>query len=190
MGVAIPDEFRREMAMAGDWQTLSETPIYEPGFKKEEDVDVKPDVLSVGVRKRKYEDQEEDEEDGERVGRKAWGSTFRTHSEAAANDEDDLDTLLASTGTTGNRRGRGGSSTEAPRDSNTEDRSKIETQDKRNILPGDGPSIKREYSDEGTTSIKNYSETSISNVGIKQEDDVSVPTVVFKKRKVKPIQQK
>ena len=29
MGVAIPEEFRREMAMAGDWQTLSERAIYD-----------------------------------------------------------------------------------------------------------------------------------------------------------------
>ncbi|KAJ9647885.1 hypothetical protein H2199_001661 [Coniosporium tulheliwenetii] len=68
MGVAIPEEFRREMAMVGDWQVTAERPVF-PGVKKEEeDEDVKPEALNIGVRKRKFEGQEEVEEAGETVG--------------------------------------------------------------------------------------------------------------------------
>lgn len=190
LGVAIPDEFRKEMAMAGDWETLSERPIYESRFMKEEDVDVKPDRLSMGVRKRRYEGQEEDEEAGELVVRKTWGSTFRTHSEAGLNGENDLDDLLASTGTKGNRGRRMGGSTEVPRHSNPEAGSKIEAQGKQDLQSGDEPSIKREDSGEVTTSMFSPSETNNSTPGFKQEDDASATAVVFKKRKVKPIRQK
>ncbi len=189
MGVAIPDEFRREMAMAGDWQTLSETPIFEPTFKKEEDVDTKPDRLSMGVRKRRYEGQEEDEESGEPVMRKTWGSTFRAYSEAGLNGANDLDSLLASTGTRGDRGGGMANPTKNAGDSNTEVTSGIGPQ-RRDRLPDDGPSIKREDSGEGTTSVLNASETKSITPGIKQEDDTSTPAVVFKKRKIKPTRQK
>ena len=190
MGVAIPDEFRREMAMAGDWQTLSETPIYEASFKKEEDVDVKPVRLSMGVRKRRHEGQEEDEEAREPVVRKAWGSTFKTYSEADQNADDDLDSLLASTGTKMNRRGRLGGSTEAFGDSTTEDNLKRGGQGNGDLLPGDGPIIKREDSGDGTTSVLKTSEINNPTVGVKQEDDALVSAVLFKKRKVKTVRQK
>jgi hypothetical protein len=81
------------MALAGEWQTLSETKIEEPeGAAK-----------SVGVRKRKHDGDEEDEEDeggnpSERLVSKGWGSRMRVYP-GAQNDDDDegLDALLAST---------------------------------------------------------------------------------------------
>ncbi|EEP80481.1 predicted protein [Uncinocarpus reesii 1704] len=93
MGVAIPEEFRPEMAMVGEWKTLSETPVAE----RETAAVVK------GVRKRKLEDQEEDEEDEaggpvpelERP-RKVWGSAFKSHPVAEEND-DELEALLSMT---------------------------------------------------------------------------------------------
>ncbi|KAI9847359.1 MAG: hypothetical protein M1837_002547 [Sclerophora amabilis] len=80
MGVTIPDEFRGEMAMAGEWQTLSETPVANVGVKQE-DGDNKPDVHNIGVRKRKLPDDEENEETRGDTGtvRKGWGSTIRTY---------------------------------------------------------------------------------------------------------------
>ena len=103
MGVAVPEDFRREMAMAGDWQTVSERPVNEA--MKEEDLkdikasapDIGPAAVNIGVRKRKYEGQEEEEEAGERVVKKGWGSTLRTY--AGADEETDLDALLDGTKT-------------------------------------------------------------------------------------------
>lgn len=95
MGVSIPDEFRGEMALAGEWQTTSITPIQQP----EEDGEGKP-IKSIGVRKRKHEggegegDEEQNEE--QRFVSKGWGSTTRGYP-GAGEDNEDLDALLEST---------------------------------------------------------------------------------------------
>lgn len=53
MGVSIPEEFRPDMAMAGEWQVTSERIIEPEGEKK-------PDALALGVRKRAVEEEEEE----------------------------------------------------------------------------------------------------------------------------------
>ncbi|PYH79288.1 hypothetical protein BO82DRAFT_289272 [Aspergillus uvarum CBS 121591] len=102
MGVAIPDEFRGEMALAGTWQTVSEKVINgggEEGGSKA--------GRSVGVRKRKLEgdgvgDADVDEEEAEakreaeRFVSKGWGSSVRRYP-GAKEEDTDLDALLAST---------------------------------------------------------------------------------------------
>lgn len=89
MGVAIPQEYRADMALAGEWQTLSETKI--------ESQDAAGAAKSIGVRKRKLEgDEEEEEHAREQSARKGWGSRTRTYPGAQDSDED-LDALLAST---------------------------------------------------------------------------------------------
>ncbi|PWY80591.1 hypothetical protein BO70DRAFT_406580 [Aspergillus heteromorphus CBS 117.55] len=91
MGIAIPDEFRGEMALAGEWQTTSEKVV------RSED-DAKADI-SVGVRKRKHEERDEEEEEAkreaERFVSKGWGS--RTRQYPGAQEDTDLDALLEST---------------------------------------------------------------------------------------------
>jgi hypothetical protein len=93
MGVAIPDEYRGDMALAGEWQTLSETKIEE----------IEGAAKSIGVRKRKHDGDEEDEDEeggnpSERLVSKGWGSRMRVYP-GAQNDDDEegLDALLAST---------------------------------------------------------------------------------------------
>ncbi|KAJ5814971.1 Zinc finger U1-type [Penicillium riverlandense] len=89
MGIAVPQEYRADMAVAGDWQTMSETKIDDESAK-----------LSVGVRKRKLEGQEEEEEDEhapEPFVSKGWGSRMRVYPGAQEEREEDLDALLAST---------------------------------------------------------------------------------------------
>ncbi|ERF73491.1 hypothetical protein EPUS_04114 [Endocarpon pusillum Z07020] len=86
MGIAVPDEFRGEMALAGDWQVVSQKPV-ESGQETE-----KGSSLSVGVRKRKFEGQEEDEGASETIQRKGWGSTTKQYPSHAHRD---LDVLLA-----------------------------------------------------------------------------------------------
>lgn len=87
MGVAIPEEYRAEMALAGEWQTLSETKVESEGAK------------SIGVRKRKLEGEEDEEGNPipEFVSR-GWGSRMKTYPGAQVEEDDgDLDALLAST---------------------------------------------------------------------------------------------
>ncbi|KAJ5762230.1 uncharacterized protein N7511_005612 [Penicillium nucicola] len=93
MGVAVPEEFRRDMALAGEWQTLSETRI-------EPTQGIDGPTKSVGVRKRKHEGEEEedDEHAPEPIVNKGWGSRMRQYPGAQADEDlDDLDDLLAST---------------------------------------------------------------------------------------------
>ncbi|KAI9370832.1 hypothetical protein BJX61DRAFT_65702 [Aspergillus egyptiacus] len=89
MGVAIPDEYRADMALAGDWQTVSEK-VIQP-----EDSESQP---TLGVRKRKHDVDEEEEEakrEAERFVSKGWGSATKRY--PGAQDDEDLDALLAST---------------------------------------------------------------------------------------------
>lgn len=90
MGVAIPEEFRADMALAGEWQTISETKI--------ESADgLEGAAKSIGVRKRKHEgDEEEDEHAPEPLVSKGWGSRMKTYP-GAQDDDEGLDALLAST---------------------------------------------------------------------------------------------
>ncbi|KAL8742951.1 MAG: hypothetical protein Q9190_004642 [Brigantiaea leucoxantha] len=97
MGVAVPEDFRREVAMAGDWETISETPVYQS--MKAEDQDVKPGaILSVGVRKRKLE-EEQQQETRDIISRQGWGSKQREYPVSATSTGDDLEALLRGTPT-------------------------------------------------------------------------------------------
>jgi hypothetical protein len=91
MGVAIPEEFRGEMALAGEWQIISEKPI-QPRVKE----GVTPSTLNIGVRKRKSEEQEEEHEEvNEKVVKKVWGSATRHYPNTGGGE--DLDALLENT---------------------------------------------------------------------------------------------
>jgi len=89
MGIKVPDEVRAEMAMAGDWQVVSQRTVDDPSAAE---------PLSIGVRKRKYEGQEEEEEEkkeaGETVARRGWGAAMKRY---PREDTSDLDALLAGT---------------------------------------------------------------------------------------------
>ncbi|KAJ5532839.1 hypothetical protein N7494_009391 [Penicillium frequentans] len=89
MGIAIPEEYRGDMALTGEWQTVSETKL-----------DVPEGARSIGIRKRKLEG-DEDEEGGqipEQYVSKGWGSRMKTYPGAEDDGDDgDLDALLAST---------------------------------------------------------------------------------------------
>ncbi|KAI9730299.1 MAG: hypothetical protein M1818_008202 [Claussenomyces sp. TS43310] len=84
MGVSIPDEYRRELAMEGEWQVISQRVI--------EAAEHKPDAIGIGVRKRPANDEEEEEEARD-VRRKRWESTHKIH--ATGQEDADLDTLLS-----------------------------------------------------------------------------------------------
>ena len=97
MGVAVPEDFRRENAMAGEWETVSQRLITPDGaeVENEEQAEAKPN-LNIGIRKRKVEEGAEEEipklEEGRR--RPRWGTDTRT---LPGDDDDGLDALLGST---------------------------------------------------------------------------------------------
>ena len=187
MGVAVPEDFRKEMAMVGDWQTTSQRFIYDEVKKEDDTEDVKPTGLNIGVRKRKFEGQEEEEEAEESDVRKGWGSTIRTYPGTNADDEDDLDSLLKST--------------KAPPTDNARIEDHEPTSSTGQIDRQQGPKnalstaselpIKQEEPEDPKTpadSSKDQHDNGL--VSIKQEETPLDSTVIFKKRKAKPLRQK
>lgn len=187
MGVAVPEEFRKELAMAGEWETVSETLIYKTGAKREEGDDHKPETLNIGVRKRKYEGQDEEEEAGEMVVRKGWGSTTRQYPSLSGAGEDDLDSLLGKT--------KVKTQTDAPEDGPPAPR-KPSTQLEKPEEPEPEKTAKPAPE---RLSIKNEDSELSPPVGstcspedgapIKSENPLE-PEIMFKKRKSKPIRHK
>lgn len=183
LGVAVPEEYRREMAMAGDWQTSSERFIYDEVKKVEETQDIKPNGLNVGVRKRKHEGQEDEEEAGETVVRMGWGSASRTYP-GARDGEVDLDELLTSTSAAQKKEPIAlGSINIAPQP--------FDNPSIRNGNSGSPsiPHIKNETSFEGINSILPPGSKLIESI-VKQEEGLDDLGVVFKKRKPKATRHK
>lgn len=90
MGIAIPEEYRRDLSLAGEWSTVSERPVYSKPVKSaQDDEDDDDESKAFGVRKRKLDDEEE------QVVPKAWGSRLKSYPGAKANSEQDLDALLS-----------------------------------------------------------------------------------------------
>lgn len=89
MGIAVPDHVRADMAMVGDWKTVSRQLENEPTQEELHD-----ETLNKGVRKRKFEDEEAEEKAEDTLVRKSWGSTTKSYP-GVKDDVDDLDTLLA-----------------------------------------------------------------------------------------------
>ena len=161
LGVAIPDEFRAEMAMAGDWQVVAETVL--PAYGQEENEDVKPGALAVGVRKRKQPGGEEEEET---FVRKGWGTAVRAYP-GASGDDADLDELLT-VGTFGVIK--------------KEEEAGNEGIKNEEVAAG---VVKREDGEDVASRLALIPDV-LSGVSVKQEDSAAVPEgIVFKKRKAK-----
>ncbi|OQO12193.1 hypothetical protein B0A48_02834 [Cryoendolithus antarcticus] len=112
MGVALPEALKREITGVSGWETVSETVLRDEAggvrtladIKREEEereasgMGATPaEGLSVGLRKRKAEDEAEVARDEEATPRtkKIWGSTLKTFpGNAAKAGDEDLDALL------------------------------------------------------------------------------------------------
>ncbi|OJD15573.1 hypothetical protein AJ78_04163 [Emergomyces pasteurianus Ep9510] len=181
MGVAIPEEFRPELALAGDWKAIEET----AGEKHGSEADALA-ALNVGVRKRKFEGQEEEEAAGETVMRKGWGSTTREFP-GGKETEEDLDALLEKTAELKRRR----------RETETPD-IKAEVKDEVTVKK-EGPSVedsddlqvKKEEEEDEPTIVKGEEEEDGQGLSklkpgpLTEASEDTAPAVVFKKRRPK-----
>lgn len=187
MGVAVPQEFRGEMALAGEWETLSERQIEKYGDSS---------AINIGVRKRKHEGQEgeEEEEGAERVVKKSWGSTTRKYPGFQEEDED-LDALLQSTTVVNGKKARQAVKMEPSGSDVTVKVEKTETTEEP-----EPAGIKKEDSESGVSGWVPEDTSSATDAAIKTEepDETNVPSevakepiegqaagIVFKKRKSK-----
>ncbi|KAK2791148.1 hypothetical protein FQN52_005104 [Onygenales sp. PD_12] len=175
MGVAIPEEFRAEMALVGDWKVVEEVPKGDDG--------VETAGLNIGVRKRKFEGQEEEEAAGEMVVRRGWGSTVKEFPGKDGGDDEDLDRLLEMTrglkkrekGVKKEEVGEGEVEVKRERDSFGEDGGDMVAAKKEEDEPTAG--VKREEDGEGVSKLIPEAPQDMA--------EETVPAVVFKKRKPK-----
>ena len=159
LGVAVPEEFRREMAMAGDWQVLPDNPA-GLGLNQKTQDETQP--LNIGVRKRKLEG-EDDEEDAAQTTtkKKGWGQTFKAFP-GSKTSEEDLDALLNM----------------SKPDQMPAIKDEAEVKDEPNI---------KEETGERTLDDVPSSNADISDQTIKADLDTPPAAIVFKKRKNKAI---
>jgi hypothetical protein len=177
MGVSIPDEFRGEMAMAGEWQVTSER-IIDPTEGKEK----KPEAIGFGVRKRTVPDDEEEAEAAETKKRR-WGSTYRTH--PGGDDDADLDALLNMSAAKGKQaRADSDVNQELPEGASNESKPLLKVE--AEFREDHKLSITRESSD-GQVKLTDTL-PALADVDIK--NDSGSGNVVFKKRKAKNAHQK
>ncbi|KAF5003085.1 hypothetical protein FDECE_10344 [Fusarium decemcellulare] len=174
MGVAMPSEFRPEMAMPGEW-TVTNTRVIET---KTEDNDEKVESRANGVRKREATEDEKEEEDAVRglfKKPRRWGRDSKTMPQE---EDKELDALLSG-------------STFTPR-TVEEEVKKEEEEDTKDVkveddITGDATG------DAATDTPAVKAEAPDLEPPVKPEPEEAAPgiqTVVFKKRKPKGIRQK
>jgi hypothetical protein len=184
LGVAVPEDYRREVAMAGDWQVLSQRFIQDE--LKNESAEDKPtmSVSNTDTRKRKLEGQDDEEQDSEPTTRRIWGSTVRDYPSRRIED-DTLDALLAST-TTSRREGQAGAvmKLDGPPAQGATDGLAVKRKQET-------PFIKEEESFALPLSVLPTAGDNARTMPVKEEDG-EPPGVglMFKKRKPKPFRQK
>lgn len=162
LGVAVPEEFRREMAMAGDWQVLPDNPAGSGLSQKSQD-ETQP--LNIGVRKRKLEGEDDEEDVAQTITKKkGWGQTFKAFPGSKAGEED-LDALL----------------------NISKPNQMAAIKDEAEVK--DEPNIKEETGERTLDDVPS-SNADVSDQIIKADLDAPAAAVVFKKRKNKAIRQK
>ncbi|KAI0442732.1 hypothetical protein F4803DRAFT_562160 [Xylaria telfairii] len=181
MGISVPTELRRDMALAGEWTVTNTRVINDAPDPSDNDGDSKPanpDAVAAGVRKRpKQEDEEDrDEEEAKVQGLfkkpKRWGRD----SKHAVQDDVALDALLS-----------------APL---MKPPKKEEGEDIQPAVKEDSPPAIKKEEPEVAGILSSITEPTANDPPtgptIKEEGDKepSNPVVVFKKRKPKNIRQK
>ncbi|TFB02616.1 hypothetical protein CCMA1212_005362 [Trichoderma ghanense] len=180
LGVAIPTDFRPEMAMPGEW-TVTKTTIIED--KPEADGETSIEARATGVRKREETDEQKEEEEAMRglfKKPRRWGRDSKT----MPDDEDqDLDALLSTAVPLKAEAKREEDAVKKEENAEDDDSSKVKILKEEDVpiksepdaeLQGQEPSIHRD-------AVVKAEET---------EEPSGITPVVFKKRKPKGIRSK
>jgi hypothetical protein len=157
MGVALPEEARQDMGMAGDWKVVTKKLVGEVNDQGK----FEEKQLNKGVHKRKIDEIEEERiaAEGLITRKKGWGHTYKAFPGSKGNDDDDLEALL------------GAKKSPAIKEEDTvktEDPVKGE-EDTRTLL--DIPTAEEAIADAAAAPVK------------QEEDAPAAPALVFKKRK-------
>ncbi|KAH7095842.1 hypothetical protein FB567DRAFT_41584 [Paraphoma chrysanthemicola] len=160
MGVALPDQARVDLAIAGDWKTVSEEVVGEVN----DDGEFKALALNKGVRKRKVDEEEEEREAAGEIitKRKGWGHTFKTFP-GSKGGADDVESLLKKKTPLPDPQETVKQEDGVKREDSTEDK------ESRKALQ-DIPTAEE-------------AEAQAADAAVKNEEDAPAPAIVFKKRK-------
>ncbi|KAK5626515.1 hypothetical protein RRF57_002230 [Xylaria bambusicola] len=169
MGIDVPTELRRDMALAGEWSVTSTRIIDDPNPDDENEGDSKPanvDAVATGVHKRPKEESEDErdaENDIQNLFKKPrrWGRD----SKLTAENDAELDALLSTP------------LTNPPKKEESLPNIKKEESELEGVLASAVAPVNGEQS--GETTVKE-----------EPDQEPSEPVVVFKKRKPKNIRQK
>lgn len=180
MGIAVPGDSGAAITASGGWQVVSRKPVSESTETVE-------DKLNIGVRKRKFEGQEEEEEAGETVVKRGWGSTTKTYP-GANSTSDDLSSLL-----TGAILRKKDSVKESPQDHDSKEVVTHVLEHQNGTATTESAKIERPLSgdivgDEPEVAVDAPVKSEALNQDVKsipQEPDTEVLGPVFKKRKAK-----
>lgn len=177
MGVQMPDTFKPEMAMPGEW-TVTNTRVVETNEDGEEKVEAK----ATGVRKREMPEEMREEEAAVRSLFKKprrWGRDDKTE---VGGEDDDLDALLSGSITTKKEQ-----DTPGPEVKKEQDGGEVEEVKREDEPAAENDAVKKEP-DDATQGLDEVAAT--KDEPVKQEDTPTTGAVVFKKRKAKNIRQK
>ncbi|KAI0996800.1 hypothetical protein K3495_g11385 [Podosphaera aphanis] len=176
MGINIPSEARPSMAMAGEWEVVSERII------EEDKQGNNSESISIGVRKRKPAEGEEEEEEMLETHKKRWGSTYKVPKQ---DDDEDLDNLLSNSNLNLKRKIQNIKS--ETMEEMSQDK-KTASSSREDHIPDDLKSVS--IKSEPSESWDKLSEVSKNEQPDKPEIPAAIPTATFKKRKTKNIRQK
>ena len=157
MGVALPEEARQDMGMAGDWKVVTKKVVGEVN----EQGQFEEKQLNKGVHKRKIDETEEDRiaAEGLITKKKGWGHTYKSFPGSKGNDDDDVEALLG-----------------AKKTPEVKEESSVKKED-----PMKGEEDTRTLQEIPTAE---EAEANAAAAPVKQEEDAPpAPAVVFKKRK-------
>lgn len=171
MGIAIPEEFRGEMSLAGEWQTVSQRVIGQDGDGTDKS------GFSIGVRKRKHEGDDDEDQETKMFVSKGWGSRFREY--PGAQEDDDLDALLESTKDI--KKAKPTTSDTTAQEASADPEAPIKREQIENVAESDHPPAPKE--EEASADDKS------AIPPIKSETEEAQPGVVFKKRKPKAMRK-
>lgn len=179
MGIAVPEEYRKDMSLAGEWETVSERILTPRANNKEDEESAK---LNIGVRKRKLENDEDDEEAARLAAKpthKGWGNTTLSYP-GAVDEDDDLDALLSKT-------------TTIKRTDDSKTKPDLEPQEANGEAGSKSATIKADADLDPATVVKKEEPETTDSPKIppapESQGSEGLPSVVFKKRRNKAAKQ-
>ncbi|ROV91735.1 hypothetical protein VPNG_09967 [Cytospora leucostoma] len=209
LGVSLPEEFRRDLAMAGDWQVTSTTIVQE---KPDDGTEPGPGSAARGIHKRERTDEDlEAEEAVKGLFKKPrrWGRDPRT---AGGDGGPDLDALLSGGLTVkkkdeedvkeeqvGNEDVEGEDNNGPPVKTEEEQQQRHELTDIKPELSDEVGAFQDDAAAAAISATAADTEIKLGSPKVKMEDGddgiepdggACAPAVVFKKRKPKNIRQK